>query len=151
MGGSGMQPTKDLLSGLMFLGFGVGAATVAYGYDFGTPARMGSGFFPVVIGVIVAVMGMVLVVRSLLSPASSEPIEALQFRPVFFIAAAIVVFGLLIEETGLIAALAALIVIARFAGREGSPLELAAMVIVLIAIAVAIFVYGLNIRLQLGP
>lgn len=147
-----MRLTKDMLSGVMFLAFGGGAAIVAHGYNFGTPARMGSGFFPVVIGLIIAIMGLALVVRSLLKPATSEEIVGeLQFRPVFFISAAIVVFGLLIEDAGLLASLAALIVIARFAGREGSPLELGIMVIVLVAIAVAIFVYGLNIRLKLGP
>jgi hypothetical protein len=146
-----MRLTKDLLSGVMFLAFGAGAAVIAHGYNFGTPVRMGSGFFPVVIGVIVAILGLLMVVRSLLGPASDETVGTLQFRPVFFISAAIVVFGLLIEDAGLLASLAALIVIARFAGREGTPLELAIMVIVLIAIAVAIFVYGLNIRLKLGP
>jgi phosphate/sulfate permease len=146
-----MRLSKDLLAGLMFLGFGGGAAVVAFGYNFGTPARMGSGFFPVVIGVIVAILGLILVVRSLLNPASDEPVEALQFRPVFFISAAIVAFGFMMDDVGLIASLAALIVIARFAGREGSALELAIMVVVLIAIAVGIFIYGLNIRLKLGP
>jgi hypothetical protein len=146
-----MRLTKDLLSGVMFLAFGAGAAVIANGYNFGTPARMGSGFFPVVIGVIVAVMGLVLVVRSLLKPASGETLGRLQFRPLVFISAAIVIFGLLIEDAGLLASLAALIVVARLAGREGSPLELAVMVVVLIAIAVGIFVYGLNIRLKLGP
>lgn len=146
-----MRLTKDLLSGVMFIAFGVGAAVVAHGYNFGTPERMGSGFFPVVIGVIIAIMGSVLVVRSLARPASDEAVGTLQIRPLFFISAAIVVFGLLIEDAGLLASLAALIVVARFAGREGTPLELAAMVIVLIAIAVAIFVYGLHIRLKLVP
>ena len=146
-----MRLTKDFLSGAMFIVFGGGAAVIALGYNFGTPARMGSGFFPVVIGVIIAIMGLVLVVRSLLRPASDEAVGVIQFRPVVFISAAIVIFGLLIEDAGLLASLAALIVVARFAGREGSPLELAVMVVVLIAIAVGIFVYGLNIRLKLGP
>jgi len=146
-----MRLTKDLLSGLMFLAFGAGAAVIAHGYNFGTPARMGSGFFPVVIGVIIAIMGLVLIVRSLLKPASDEAVGEFQFRPLVFISAAIVIFGVLIEDAGLIASLAALIVVARLAGREGSLLELALMVAVLIAIAVGIFVYGLNIRLKLGP
>jgi len=146
-----MRLTKDLLSGVMFLAFGAGAAVIAHGYNFGTPARMGSGFFPVVIGVIIAIMGVILIVRSLLKPASDEAVGELQFRPLVFISAAIVIFGVLIEDAGLVASLAALILVARLAGREGSPLELALMVVVLIAIAVGIFIYGLNIRLKLGP
>ena len=69
----------------------------------------------------------------------------------FFISLAIIIFGFLIDDWGLIAALVALIVIARFAGYEGGPIEVAIMVVVLSAIAVAIFVYALNIRLNLWP
>jgi hypothetical protein len=50
-----------------------------------------------------------------------------------------------------VAALAALIVVARLAGREGSLVELAFMVAILIAVAVGIFVYALGIRLPLWP
>lgn len=144
-----MRLTKDLASGLMFGGFGLGATIVASGYGFGTPARMGPGFFPIVIGVLLMAMGFALVVQSLRHPETDEPVERLHFRPLFFISLAIACFGILIEEKGLIAALVVLIVIARFAGREGSMLELAVMVVVLIAVAVGIFVYGLNIYLRL--
>jgi putative tricarboxylic transport membrane protein len=94
-------------------------------------------------------MGFALIVQSLRNPEADAPVERLHLRPLFFISAAIASFGILIEEKGLIAALVALIVIARFAGREGSLAELAVMVVVLIAVAVGIFVYGLNIYLRL--
>lgn len=144
-----MRLTRDFMSGVMFCGVGLGAAIVASGYGFGSPARMGPGFFPIVVGGLLAAMGLALIVQSLRHPETDEPVEALHFRPLFFISAAIVSFGILIEDRGLIAALVALIVIARFAGREGSLLELAVMVVVLIAVAVGIFVYGLNIYLRL--
>jgi len=144
-----MRLTKDLLSGVMFSVFGLGAAIIAVGYGFGSPARMGPGFFPIVVGVLLAVMGFALIVQSLRHPETDEPVERLHFRPLFFISAAIASFGILMEERGLIAALVALIVIARFAGREGSIAELIMMVIVLIAISVGIFVYALNIYLRL--
>ncbi len=95
-------------------------------------------------------MGLTILVRAILRPDSSEPVATIEFRPVFFIAAAIVIFGLVIDDFGVIAALAALIVIARFAGREGGVVELIVMVVVLIAVVVGIFVYGLSIRLHLG-
>lgn len=144
-----MRLTKDLLSGVMFSGFGVGAAIIASSYGFGSPSRMGPGFFPIVVGLLLAAMGFALIVQSLRHPEIDEPVERLHLRPLFFISTAIASFGILIEDRGLIAALVALIVIARFAGREGSLLELAAMVVVLIAVAVGIFVYGLNIYLRL--
>lgn len=144
-----MRLTKDFLSGVMFSVFGLGAAIIATGYGFGSPARMGPGFFPIVVGVLLAAMGLALIVQSLRDPEADKPVERLHLRPLFFISAAIASFGILMEERGLIAALVALIVIARFAGREGSIAELAVMVVVLIAVAVGIFVYGLNIYLRL--
>jgi len=146
-----MRLTKDMFAGLMFLTFGIGAAVIAQNYSLGTLARMGSGYFPMMIGSLIAIMGLAILVRAILRPGSSEPVATIEFRPILFIAAAIVIFGLVIDDFGIIAALAALIVIARFAGREGGPIELAMMVVVLIAVVVGIFVYGLNIHLRLWP
>jgi hypothetical protein len=111
-----MRLTKDLLSGLMFCAFGVGAAVIARDYNFGSLSRMGSGFFPIVIGLGIAMLGSFITARALLKPESSEAISAIELKPVFFISLAIIIFGFLIEDWGLIAALVALIVIARFAG-----------------------------------
>jgi hypothetical protein len=146
-----MRLTKDLLAGLMFCAFGVGAAVVARDYNFGSLSRMGSGFFPIVIGLGIAMLGSIITARALLKPESSDPLGNIELRPVFFIAIAIIVFGFLIDDWGLVAALVALIVLARFAGYEGSPIEVAIMVVVLSAVAIAIFVFALNIRLNLWP
>ena len=40
-----LRNSKDLLSGLLFLAIGIGAIVVARDYPFGTPMRMGSGYF----------------------------------------------------------------------------------------------------------
>lgn len=146
-----MKLTKDLLSGLMFCAFGVGAAVIARDYNFGSLNRMGSGFFPIVIGLGIAILGSIITAQALLKPEASEPVSNIEFKPIFFISLAIVVFGFLIEDWGLIAALVALIVIARFAGHEGGPISVAIMVLVLTAIAIGVFVYALNIRLNLWP
>ena len=146
-----MRLTKDLLAGLMFCAFGVGAAVVARDYNFGSLSRMGSGFFPIVIGLGIAMLGAIITAQALLKPESSEPIGTIELKPVFFVGVAIIVFGFLVDDWGLIAALVALIVLARFGGHEGTPLEVAIMVVVLTAIAIAVFVYALSIRLNLWP
>ena len=146
-----MRLTKDLLSGLLFCAFGIGAVAIAHGYSLGTLNRMGSGFFPTVIGVGLTILGAIVAIRAVLKQESSEPLAALDLRPILFIGAAIILYGLLVEDFGLVAALAALIVVARLAGREGSLAELALMVAILIAVAVGIFVYALGVRLPLWP
>jgi hypothetical protein len=146
-----MRLTKDLLAGLMFCAFGIGAAVIAHGYSLGTLNRMGSGFFPTAIGVGLTVLGAAIAIRALLKPETSEPIAALDIRPIFFISLAILLFGWLVEDFGLVLALAALVVVARLAGREGGLIELVLMVAILIAVAVGIFIYALGIRLPLWP
>lgn len=146
-----VRVTKDLLAGAMFMVFGLGGAVIATGYGMGTAARMGPGYFPVALGMVIALLGAVMSVKALLNPDSSEPIEAGKLRPILFISLAILAFGLLIDGRGLIAAVVALVVIARFAGREGSALEVLAITALLTVIATAIFVWGLNIPLKLRP
>jgi len=146
-----MRVTKDLLAGLMFVFFGLGALYVAQGYSPGTLAHMGSGYFPSMIGGLIAALGFTILVRAVIRPETSEVVARIELRPILFISAAIITFGLLVDQFGIVPALAALIVIGRFAGREGSAVEVAMMVIVLTGVIIAIFVYGLNIRLHLGP
>jgi len=51
---------KDFLSGLMFSGVGIAFAWGASGYSLGTGARMGPGYFPLMLGVILALLGMLI-------------------------------------------------------------------------------------------
>ena len=146
-----MRPTKDLVAGLMFVAFGAGGAAIAMTYGMGTAARMGPGYFPVVLGAAIAVLGLLIAGKALIRPAGSEPIEAGKLRPILFVSLAVLVFGFLIDARGLIVAVAALILVARLAGREGRILELVAIVAALTTVSVAIFVWGLNIPLKLQP
>jgi hypothetical protein len=146
-----MRLTKDVLSGLMFCAFGLGAVVVSRDYNFGSLGRMGAGFFPTVVGLIIAALGAVIIAQAVLKPDSSEQVDRIGLRPVFFLSVAIVLFGILISDFGLIASLIALIVVARFAGHEGSSLEVMTMVAVLTVVAIAVFVYALNIQLNLWP
>ena len=146
-----MRVTKDFLAGLMFLCFGAGAIAIAQGYSLGTLARMGSGYFPTMIGVAISALGLVILIRSIIQPNPEDTVATIRLRPVMFIAAAIIAFGFLVDDFGVIAAIAALVVIGRFAGREGTAAEVALMIVVLTGVVIAIFVYGLNIRLNLGP
>jgi hypothetical protein len=51
---------RDYYAGALMLLLGVGAAVTGTGYKFGTLARMGPGFMPVVLGVVLAFLGLLI-------------------------------------------------------------------------------------------
>mgnify|MGYP001062215758 CR=1 FL=1 len=142
--------TKDVLSGAMFIVFGLGTTIVALGYKLGNAMRIGPGTFPIILGLIVALIGLAVLVRGIRERSSSETIVSWELKPLLFIVLAIVAFSLVIGTLGLIPAIVAVVFVGHFASREASLLELACMAVVLCVIATGIFIYGLNLPIPLG-
>ena len=140
---------QDFWAGLMFIGFGLLAIVVASDYPRGTAVRMGPGFFPTYLGVIMIVIGALTTGRAIRVPGKT--VGRWGWRPLLWLSAAFAAFGLLIEGAGFILALLALIVASSLAGRDTRPVELAILVVVLIAGSVALFVYGLELPYRLAP
>ncbi|MGV6874765.1 tripartite tricarboxylate transporter TctB family protein [Pseudochelatococcus sp. B33] len=143
--------TKDFLSGALFGAIGLGTIAMGVSYRLGTPGNMGPGYFPVMLGVIMALIGLTMLIRSMLNPEASDGVASWEVRPLVFVLAAVFVFSLLIDSLGVIVAVASLVLIGRLGGREGSMSELAVMIVAMTVLAVGIFVYGLNIPLKLRP
>ena len=60
-----LKSQKDFFSGLMFMCVGVAFAWGASGYTIGTGARMGPGYFPLVLGVLLALLGGLITFKAL--------------------------------------------------------------------------------------
>lgn len=92
-----IKSQKDFLSGLMFMGIGVAFAIGATTYTVGEAARMGPGYFPLMLGVLMAVLGLVITFKSLVvETVGGDKIGRWAWRPLFFIIFANVVFGILL-------------------------------------------------------
>jgi uncharacterized membrane protein YhdT len=68
---------RDYYAGGLMLLLGIGAAVTGSGYKFGSLARMGPGFMPVVLGIVLAFIGILIAGTALLS---SEPDDS-KFLP----------------------------------------------------------------------
>lgn len=101
-----LHPNKDLLAGLTFLLIGIGAIVVARDYPFGTAMRMGSGYFPTVLGAILVGFGVFLMARG--ARSKEQAVMTWGWRPLACIVAAMVLFGFLLPRLGLVPALVAL-------------------------------------------
>ena len=144
-----MRGNKDFLAGLVFLAFGATAMVVARSYPFGTAMRMGSGYFPTVLGAILVLFGAYLAVRGLRKQDPAPVTWA--WRPLACIAASMLAFGFLMSQLGLVPALVAMFFIVAAAGREFRFAEVAALTAVMTLFAVGVFVYVLKLPFMLFP
>ena len=118
-------------------------------YRFGTPARMGPGFFPTILGGILAALGLSLSIPAFVR--SGDPLPRLGLRPLLTILAAIIVFALLLQPLGFVLAAIILVLLTAFADPELRPVETAGLALVLTAFSVGIFVLLLGLPLNLWP
>jgi hypothetical protein len=140
---------KDFWAGLMFIGFGLVFAWMASGYSLGRAGRMGPGYFPLALSIVLLTLGAVIVLRAL--ALRSAPVAGLRVLPLALLTVAIVAFGLVIEPVGLIAAVPLVTVIAARAGPEFRWLEAAGLALALLVFSAIVFVYGLGLPLKLWP
>ena len=144
-----LRSQRDFGAGLMFIGFGVAAILIARDYPMGSAMRMGPGYFPTYLGVLMIVIGAVMTGRGF--RVEGERIGQVGWRPLLWLSVAFAAFGLLIEGAGFVFALLALIVASSLAGRDTRPLELIVLIAVLIAGSIGLFIYGLELPYRLLP
>ncbi len=115
---------KDLFAGLMYFVMGIAFAIGATSYNVGTGARMGPGYFPIMLGVLLALIGAVIMFTSLGSrPVESGRIGRWAWKPVAYIIGANLLFGMAlggipklhIPALGMIVGIYALVLVASLA------------------------------------
>jgi len=137
-----LRNNKDFLAGLLFIAIGLAAVIVARDYPFGTAMRMGSGYFPTVLGGILILLGAWVMGRGL---RSGEKVKGeWGWKPLALIALAIVLFGFLMARLGLIPALVAVLFASALAGREFRFKEVFVLTAVMSVFAVLVLLYVLK-------
>ncbi|MDP3709042.1 MAG: tripartite tricarboxylate transporter TctB family protein [Polaromonas sp.] len=92
-----IKSQKDFFSGLMFMGVGVAFAWGATTYNVGSGARMGPGYFPLMLGILMAILGGIITFKSLVvETMGGDKIGKWAWKPLFFIIMANLVFGVLL-------------------------------------------------------
>ncbi|SDU73426.1 tripartite tricarboxylate transporter TctB family protein [Jiangella alkaliphila] len=141
----------DILAGAIFAGIGLIFVVASLDYELGTPLRMGPGYFPLVVGGILALLGLGVVAKGLLA---GEDISwgAVPWRSVVMIVAALVFFGLTVRRAGFLPAVFVTALLTALASYRIKPLTAVAVAAGLTGLSTLIFVVGLQLRLPLfGP
>ncbi|HKV16422.1 MAG TPA: tripartite tricarboxylate transporter TctB family protein [Reyranella sp.] len=137
--------SKDFLSGVMFIAFGLTALYFGRHLAVGTPVRMGPGYVPNMLGYILMVLGLIIAAIAVLK--GGELVEAPRLRPIAMVTIGVVVFGLLFERTGLLPALVALVLLASLGGSEFKLVEVLGNIVVLAILCILVFKVGLGMNI----
>jgi hypothetical protein len=142
---------KDFAAGLLYIALGIAFAIASYGYRMGTASRMGPGYFPFWLGILMAVIGVMVLLGAIRAHAAPDAMERWALKPLFVILASVVVFGLLLDTLGLVLSMVALIVGSSLASHEFTWRATLINTIVLIVFALVVFVYALNLQFPVWP
>jgi hypothetical protein len=138
-----IKSQQNFWAGVFFLACGAFETTIALQYDVGSPAAMGPGFMPVLLGILLGILGLFILIGGL--SVAGPAIEPGHWRPVVCIIAALVLFALLINKAGLAVSTFLVVMLGGIAYRGKVPwLRLSAMAVGMTIFAAVLFVYILG-------
>ncbi len=145
-----IKSQKDFWAGLMFIAFGMFFVVWAQmNYQMGSAVRMGPGYFPSVLGGLLALLGVLVLIDAFVEEGPEVP--TFHFRPLLFIMASCLAFAYLLKPLGLVLASALLIFIGAFGGHEFKWKEVTILTVVLVIFSVLVFVKGLTLPFPIWP
>ncbi len=155
-----IKSQKDFFSGLLFTAVGLTFAWGATKYNMGTAARMGPGYYPMLLGVGMAILGGVITFNALVvHTKDGDKVGGWAWRPLFFIISANVLFGVMLgglpstkfPAFGLIVGIYALTFVASLAGKEFKFKEVAVLATILAVISYLAFILLLKLQFPVWP
>lgn len=153
-GGDSMKikSQRDFWSGLMFVAIGIGFAWGATNYNFGSSARPGPGYFPFGLGILLAVIGGLVLFKSLtIETHGGDKIGPWAWKPLGIVLGSVALFGFLLPWLGMILTLPVLIVVSALAGDEFHLGEALINAAVLTVGSWLVFIKGLGLIIPLWP
>jgi putative tricarboxylic transport membrane protein len=144
-----IRSPKDFWSGVLFVVVGSAAVALSARYSLGTAARMGPGYFPRILGILMIVLGLVLALRSF--KLDGPPLPRWRLRPTLIVLGSVVLFGAIVQPVGVAISTVVLIVAASAASHEFRPKEALIAGVLLATLATGVFVVGLKLQLPIWP
>ena len=155
-----IKSQKDFLAGLMFTIVGIGFAWGATNYTIGEGARMGPGYFPLMLGILLAILGLVITFTAMVvETEDGDKVGGIAWKPLVFIIGSNILFGIClggipklgIPALGLIVGIYALTFVASLAGEEHRSKEVLVLATVLAVISYLAFIVLLKLQFPVWP
>jgi hypothetical protein len=155
-----IKSQKDFFSGLLFMGFGVAFAWGAATYKVGQADRMGPGYFPLMLGILMTVLGVLIVAKALVvKTESGDKIGGWAWKPLAYVLGANLAFGVLLgglpgiglPAFGLVAGIYVLTLVASLAGKRFGFRRALVLATVLAAFSYLVFIVFLKLQIPAWP
>ncbi|WP_295525133.1 tripartite tricarboxylate transporter TctB family protein [uncultured Pseudacidovorax sp.] len=155
-----IKSQADFFSGVMFMAVGATFAVGSTNYTVGDGARMGPGYFPLMLGVLLALIGAVISLQAMVvETADGGKIGRWAWKPLAFVLGANLAFGVLLgglpsiglPAMGLIIAIFALTIIASMAGNQFNLRDSLILAVVLAVGSYLAFIVALKLQIQVWP
>lgn len=155
-----IKSQKDFYSGVMFAAVGTAFAVGATNYTIGEGARMGPGYFPLMLGVILALLGTAIAFKALVvETEGGDKIGKWAWKPLGYIIGANLLFGVLLgglpniglPAMGFIAAIYGLTLVASLAGENFKLKEVLTLATILAVGSYVAFVLLLKLQFPVWP
>jgi hypothetical protein len=145
-----IKSSQDFWTGCAFIAFGAATVVLARDYPLGSAARMGPGYFPTLLGVLLAGIGVLVLLKSLTSAAGGE-VGRLHPWLLLRVLLAVAAFALLLNPLGLVATAVVVVLLAASAGHEFRMREALIGAAALALLSYLLFVWGLNQPIPVWP
>lgn len=146
-----LRNRQDFWSGVMFIALGLGFAWKAASYQMGTAARMGPGYFPFALGLVLAILGAIVLLGSLAKNATETRVEKFDWRIAFLVIGSVVLYALILKLLGIYISVFVLVVASSLASHEFNLKVAAANGLFLVVFSYLAFVKGLGLIFPLWP
>ena len=155
-----IKSQKDFFSGVMFSVVGIAFAWGATTYNVGDGARMGPGYFPLMLGVLMTFLGLLMMFNALVvETEGGDRIGKWAWKPICYILGANLAFGVLlgglpsikVPAMGMIAAIYALVIIASLAGERFKLKEVLILATILAVGSYLAFIVLLKLQIPVWP
>ena len=142
----------DAAAGILFVGFGLFFGIQSLGLEIGTAFRMGPGYFPLVLAVVLVIFGGLILFNAIKADKDSPPIGAVAWRGLLFILPAPIFFGLTVRGLGFIPSIFLTTLIAGLASFKMRPLHAVGLAVAVTIFSTLVFSYALGLPFRrIGP
>ena len=144
---SRIRGPKNFLAGLLFVGLAIVFAYEALLLPLGTVSRMGPGYLPLSLAVILGGLGLAVIVTSLRFQGGT--LSGLEWRGFLLVTVAIVAFGVTINRLGFIPSVVISVGLCILAGKGFRPVTALALIAFLLVFCWGVFILGLGLPVRL--